>query len=40
MHGFIAPEDDPIWRTWTPPAGFNCRCTVIGLSEAQPGRMG
>jgi len=40
MHGFIAPVDDPIWRTWTPPAGFNCRCTVIGLSEAQAKRRG
>ncbi len=35
MDGFIAQVDDAIWRTWTPPAGFNCRCTVIGLSEAQ-----
>ncbi|HIE54168.1 MAG TPA: hypothetical protein EYP90_03120, partial [Chromatiaceae bacterium] len=40
MHGYIARVDDPIWRTWTPPAGFNCRCTVIGLTEAQAKRRG
>ena len=35
MDGFIAPVEDPIWKRWTPPAGHNCRCTRISLSEAQ-----
>lgn len=36
MHGFIARIDDPVWKTgWMPPAGYNCRCTVIALTEEQ-----
>lgn len=35
MSGYIARWDDPIWQKWFPPAGFNCRCTVISLTEAQ-----
>lgn len=35
MDGFIARYDDPIWRRWRPPAGYNCRCTVIALTEQQ-----
>ncbi|GEM_PF-4827109 len=27
-------------RTWTPPAGFNCRCTLISLSEAEAKQRG
>ncbi|MCC6193750.1 MAG: minor capsid protein [Burkholderiales bacterium] len=35
MDGYIAPVDDPIWKVWHPPAGFNCRCAQISLTEAQ-----
>jgi len=35
MDGYIAPIDDPIWNIWSPPAGFNCRCTRIALNERQ-----
>lgn len=35
MHGHVAPVDDPVWETWTPPAGYRCRCTVINLSPEQ-----
>lgn len=35
MDGRIAPIDDPIWKRWSPPAGHNCRCTRIALTEAQ-----
>jgi len=35
MDNHIAPVDDPIWRRWFPPAGHNCRCTRISLTEAQ-----
>jgi SPP1 gp7 family putative phage head morphogenesis protein len=35
MDNHIAPIDDPIWNRWYPPNGFRCRCSVIGLTEAQ-----
>ena len=35
MNGHVAKIDDPIWNTWTPPAGYRCRCTVISLTEKQ-----
>lgn len=33
--GLILPADDPWWNTHMPPNGWNCRCGVIQLSEAQ-----
>jgi SPP1 gp7 family putative phage head morphogenesis protein len=35
MDGHIAPIDDPIWEVWHPPAGYNCRCAQISLTEQQ-----
>lgn len=35
MDGHIAPIDDGVWRVWHPPAGHNCRCARIALTEAQ-----
>ncbi|MBS0403058.1 MAG: minor capsid protein [Proteobacteria bacterium] len=35
MDGHIAPIDDHVWERWSPPAGYNCRCTRISLTEAQ-----
>jgi SPP1 gp7 family putative phage head morphogenesis protein len=35
MDGHIAPVDAPIWQVWHPPAGYNCRCSQISLTEAQ-----
>ena len=35
MDGYIAHRDDPIWDTWRPPAGYQCRCRVIALTERQ-----
>lgn len=35
MDNYIAPVDDPIWQRWHPPAGHNCRCTRISLTESQ-----
>ncbi len=35
MDGHIAPIDAPIWKRWNPPAGHNCRCSRIALTEAQ-----
>ena len=38
MDGMVARYDDLIWRVWTPPAGYHCRCRRISLSEAQAKR--
>jgi hypothetical protein len=35
MSGYIAHIDDAIWKKWTPPCGFNCRCTLISLTATQ-----
>jgi SPP1 gp7 family putative phage head morphogenesis protein len=35
MDGYIARIDDPIWTTWHTPNGYNCRCTMIQLSEKE-----
>lgn len=35
MDGMVARHDDPIWQQWRPPAGFQCRCRTIALSEAE-----
>ena len=40
MDNFIAPIDDPIWRKWSAPAGFRCRCSTISLTEAQAKQRG
>lgn len=38
MDGFVARYDDPTWRVWTPPSGYQCRCRRIALSEEQAKR--
>lgn len=38
MNNFIARKDDPVWDLWFPPNGFNCRCTVISLTEERAAR--
>ena len=35
MDGFIAPVEHPVWKRWYAPCGYNCRCSVISLTEAQ-----
>lgn len=32
-NGLILPKSDPFWNFATPPNGFNCRCSVIGVTE-------
>jgi SPP1 gp7 family putative phage head morphogenesis protein len=35
LHGKIYPANHPFWKTWYPPNGFNCRCTVVAVSQRQ-----
>ena len=34
MDGKVYAKDDPIWNTWMPPNGYQCRCTVIPITKA------
>lgn len=38
MDGYIARHDDPVWKIWTPPCGYQCRCRRIALTDAQAKR--
>jgi SPP1 gp7 family putative phage head morphogenesis protein len=38
--GLIAATKDPIWKTFTPPLGYNCRCSVETLSRWELERKG
>ena len=40
MDGIIKPVDDSFWKTFFPPNGFNCRCSVISLNERQATKRG
>ena len=35
MHGLVFRADDPIWQTWWPPNGYNCRCWVEELTAEE-----
>jgi hypothetical protein len=35
MDGFVARHDDPAWKVWTPPCGYQCRCRRIALTDKQ-----
>lgn len=35
MNGRVFAADDPIWQTFYPPNGYNCRCWVRALTKAQ-----
>lgn len=40
MNGKIFHHENPIWRIWYPPNGFNCRCLVVSLSAREIERDG
>lgn len=33
LSGIVKPIDDPFWRTYYPPNGWRCRCTVMNTAE-------
>lgn len=37
MDGTRAAKDDPLWQTWFPPCGYNCRCTALEIYKGDPG---
>jgi SPP1 gp7 family putative phage head morphogenesis protein len=34
MNGRVYPADHDIWDIWLPPNGFNCRCSITPVSDA------
>ena len=34
MDSKIFRTTNPIWDTWTPPNGFNCRCLIIAVTRS------
>lgn len=40
LNGKIFRYDHPFWQTWYPPNGFNCRCTVVNVSQTEMDREG
>ena len=37
LHGIVKPIDDKFWEKNYPPNGWNCRCSVMFLTEAELG---
>jgi len=35
LDGITRPVDDSFWKTYYPPNGWNCRCTVIQLTDGK-----
>lgn len=40
LDGIIKRADSPFWDRYTPPLGYNCRCTLIPISTAEAKRRG
>ncbi|WP_250278784.1 phage head morphogenesis protein [[Clostridium] colinum] len=40
LDGLVFKADDPFWKTWYPPNGHRCRCTVKSLSRKDVERKG
>jgi hypothetical protein len=40
MHYRVFAIDHPIWKTWWPPAGHNCRCGIGTLTVAEARSLG
>ena len=39
LDGGIAPWDWPGWSTYAPPNGFNCRCSLIGITGVRAAKL-
>ena len=35
LHGVTLPIDDPFWEQFTPPNGWNCRCSVVQVRKSK-----
>lgn len=35
LHGITLPIDDPFWEQFTPPNGWNCRCSVVQVRKSK-----
>lgn len=39
LEGVIFRQDDPGWRAFNPPLGFQCRCNIVARRDADPSRV-
>ncbi|MES0879688.1 phage minor head protein [Roseibium sp. SCP14] len=39
LHNLVLPVDHPFWKLYAPPNGWNCRCTLQSLSQADIERL-
>ena len=40
LHGKVMEKSDPAWQSISPPNGYNCRCTIVELTQGQVDRYG
>ncbi|MFW2176651.1 MULTISPECIES: phage minor head protein [unclassified Moraxella] len=40
LHGKVMAKSDPAWQSISPPNGYNCRCTIVELTQGQIDRYG
>lgn len=40
LNGTVKPVDDPFWKTYYPPNGYNCRCSVRAFTKEQAKKSG
>lgn len=40
MNNFKASRKSPIWDVWTPPAGYQCRCSLIEVTRDEAENLG
>ena len=40
LHGTVMEKSDPAWSSISPPNGYNCRCTIVELTQGQIDRYG